>query len=361
MIVIVCFVLLLIGYIYIGNSCLVFYNWLFVRKNGGWFILCFDDIDLEWFCQEYVDFIDQDFCWLGIEFDIMECQLEWVVQYDVVVQKLKDVGLFYFCYEMLEEFECCCLCQWVFGCLLVYDCVGLKQIVEDCVVFEVEGCKVYWWFVLFNYDGDFFFMCCMEVIWIDLCCGDQVVDLVLLLDFVLIWVDGIYFYMLLLIVDDIDMGVIYVIWGEDYVVNIGVQIVIFKVFGVEVLVFGYYNLLIIWDGEGFFKCKGVLFIGFLWEIGFEFMCVCLLVVLIGISQVVEFVLDMEGLVEKFDFISVLWFFVKFDLEDFKGLNVCLVYELLYEVVQQCFVVLGVGGGELFWFVVCGNCVFVIDV
>lgn len=41
----VCYVLSLIGYLYIGNVRIVLFNYLFVCYNDGEFIICIEDID----------------------------------------------------------------------------------------------------------------------------------------------------------------------------------------------------------------------------------------------------------------------------------------------------------------------------
>lgn len=348
------------GHIHIGNSRPALYNWLFARKNGGRFILRFDDTDLERSRQEYAESIDQDLRWLGIEPDVTERQSERVAQYDAAAQKLKDAGLLYPCYETPEELERRRSRQRALGRPPVYDRAGLKQTAEERGAFESEGRKPHWRFVLPNHDGDPFSTRRTDVTWTDLCRGEQAVDLASLSDPVLIRADGTYLYTLPSIVDDIDMGVSHVIRGEDHVANTGVQIAIFKALGAEAPIFGHHNLLTTRDGEGLSKRKGALSIGSLRETGFEPMSVCSLAVLTGTSQAVEPVPDMEALVDKFDLTSVSRSSAKFDPEDLKGLNARLVHELPYDAVWERLVALGVGGGEAFWLAVRGNCALVSD-
>lgn len=42
-----CYVLSLIGYLYIGNVCMVLFNYLFVCYLDGKFIICIEDIDVK--------------------------------------------------------------------------------------------------------------------------------------------------------------------------------------------------------------------------------------------------------------------------------------------------------------------------
>lgn len=43
-----CYVLSLIGLLYIGNVCIVFFNYFYVCYYGGDFVICIEDID--WKC-----------------------------------------------------------------------------------------------------------------------------------------------------------------------------------------------------------------------------------------------------------------------------------------------------------------------
>lgn len=63
------FVLSLIGQFYIGGVRIVFFNYLFVKKYNGKFILCIEDIDFERLREEWVEGIMRSFRWFGIEWD----------------------------------------------------------------------------------------------------------------------------------------------------------------------------------------------------------------------------------------------------------------------------------------------------
>ncbi|MBO6891100.1 MAG: glutamate--tRNA ligase [Roseibium sp.] len=348
------------GHIHIGNSRPALYNWLFAQKEGGRFILRFDDTDLERSKQEYAQSIEQDLRWLGIEPDVIERQSARFASYDAAAQKLKDAGLLYPCYETPEELDRRRSRQRALGRPPVYDRAGLRQTDEERAAFEAEGRKPHWRFVLPNHDGDPFETRRTEVTWNDLCRGDQAVDLASLSDPVLIRADGTYLYTLPSIVDDVDMGVSHVIRGEDHVANTGVQIAIFDALGAKPPVFGHHNLLTTRDGEGLSKRKGALSIGSLREAGLEPMSVASLAVLTGTSQAVEPVPTMAALVDKFDLTSVSKSSAKFDPEELKGLNARLVHELPFEAVSARLEAHGIKAGQEFWETVRGNCETVND-
>jgi glutamyl-tRNA synthetase len=348
------------GHIHIGNSRPALYNWLYAKKAGGRFILRFDDTDLERSKQEYADSIEKDLRWLGIDPDVIERQSARFASYDAAAQKLKDAGLLYPCYETPEELERRRSRQRALGRPPVYDRAGLKQTDNERAALEAEGRKPHWRFLLPNHDGNPHETKRTEIIWDDLCRGNQAVDLASLSDPVLIRGDGTYLYTLPSIIDDIDMGVSHVIRGEDHVANTGVQIAIFEALGAKRPIFGHHNLLTTRDGEGLSKRKGALSIGSLREAGLEPMSVASLAVLTGTSQAVEPVPNMDALIEKFDLTSVSRSSAKFDPEELKGLNARLVHELSFDAVSDRLASLGIRPSEEFWNTVRGNCETVGD-
>ena len=80
------------GRLHIGNARPALMNALFARRQGGTFILRFDDTDLERSRREYADSIEVDLAWLGIPPDIMVRQSDRVPLYDAARQKLREAG-----------------------------------------------------------------------------------------------------------------------------------------------------------------------------------------------------------------------------------------------------------------------------
>ncbi len=62
------------GRIHIGNLRPALLNWLFARRDGGAYILRFDDTDLERSREEYVERFREDLSWLGLTLDREERQ-----------------------------------------------------------------------------------------------------------------------------------------------------------------------------------------------------------------------------------------------------------------------------------------------
>lgn len=348
------------GHIHIGNSRTALFNWLFAKKQGGQFILRFDDTDVERSKVEYAQSIEQDLRWLGIVPDRIERQSARFKLYEEAARKLREAGLLYPCYETSDELARRRSRARALGRPPVYDRAGLRLTDEECANLQAQGRRPHWRFVLPNHDGDPFTTRRTDVTWTDLCRGEQSVDLASLSDPVLIREDGSFLYTLPSIVDDMDMGVSHVIRGEDHVANTAVQIAIFKALGGTAPEFGHHNLLTTADGEGLSKRKGALSVGSLRERGLEPMAVASLAVLTGTSHAVEARSSMDELSEIFDIAATSRSAAKFDPAELENLNARLVHALPYEVVKDRLQEMGVSAGEGFWDTVRQNCVKVAD-
>ncbi|MES0868704.1 glutamate--tRNA ligase [Pseudovibrio sp. SCP19] len=349
------------GHIHIGNVRPALFNYLFAKKQGGNFVLRYDDTDVQRSKEEYAVGIAEDLKWLGINPDRVEKQSERFALYDAAAAKLKDAGLLYACYETPEELERRRNRARALGRPPVYDRAGLKLTDEQISEYEAEGRKPHWRFKLPNHvEGDPFSFNRTEVHWDDVIRGRQTVDLASLSDPVLVRADGTYLYTLPSIVDDADMGITHVIRGEDHIANTGVQIAIFQALGAQVPEFGHHNLLTTASGEGLSKRSGALSIRSLREEGYEPMAVCSLAVLTGTSHAVEPAKSMEALAEMLDFSGISKSAAKFDPEDVGHLTAKLVHDMSFADVADRLKADGVEGDEAFWSAVKENCSTVSD-
>lgn len=344
------------GYIHIGNTRTALSNWLFAKKNGGQFVLRYDDTDVERSKDEYARAIAVDLEWLGVRPDRVEYQSKRFDIYARAVEKLKQAGLLYPCYETAEELERRRKLRLARRLPPVYGREALKLTDADKAEFEAQGRKPHWRFLLPNFDSDPFVTHRTEVHWDDLVRGPQTVDLASMSDPVLVRGDGTYLYTLPSVVDDIDIGISHIIRGDDHVTNTGVQIAIFRALGAEPPVFGHHNLLTTVSGEGLSKRSGALSIGSLREAGYESMAVASLAVLIGTSENVAAAADMNALAELFDLASISKSSAKFDPSELDTLNRALLHEMSFDKARERLAALGIAGeqAEPFWQAVRSN-------
>ncbi len=338
------------GYIHIGNTRVALLNALFARREGGTFILRFDDTDLARSKQEYADAIEADLQWLGIPPDITVRQSDRFPLYNDATERLKAVGRLYACYETPEELEFRRKRQLARGLPPIYDRAALGLTDQDRARLESEGRKPHWRFRLDH----------TTVAWNDLVRGECHVDCGSLSDPVLVREDGTYLYTLPSVVDDIDLRITHVIRGEDHVTNTAVQIQIFEALGGKVPTFAHHSLLITASGEGLSKRLGHLSVRGLREAGLEPQAVASLAVLVGSAEAVRPVADLGELARLIDFSHISRAPAKFDEHELEHLNARLIHEMPYEAVRERLAKLDADLGETFWLAVRGNLTKVRD-
>jgi glutamyl-tRNA synthetase len=332
------------GLIHIGNARTALLNALFAQREGGRFILRFDDTDAERSRREYADAIETDLAWLGIPPDVTVRQSERLDIYAEAAERLKSQGRLYACYETTEELERRRRLQLARGQPPIYDRAALTLTDEDRRRLEGEGRRPHWRFRLDH----------RVVEWADLVRGPSHVDCGSLSDPVLVREDGTYLYTLPSVADDAALGVTHVIRGEDHVTNTAVQAQLFEALSAAPPAFGHHNLLTTASGEGLSKRLGHLSLAGLREAGIEPMAVASLAVLVGSAEAVRPVPDLGALAALVDLAHISRGPAKFDEAELDQLNARLVHDMPYEAVRERLAAIGIGGGEAFWNAVRSN-------
>jgi glutamyl-tRNA synthetase len=332
------------GRLHIGNIRPAVFNWLFARREGGTFLLRFDDTDLERSKEEYVTGIREDLTWLGLGWDEEFRQSERFAFYEETAEKLKAAGRLYACYETPEELERRRKRQMARGMPPVYDRAALNHTEKEKQELKAEGRKPHWRFLLEQRPTD----------WKDLIRGPQEIDAASLSDPVLIREDGTPLYTFTRVADDADTGVTHIIRGEDHVTNTAVQLQIFEALGAAAPVFAHHNLLVGAQGEALSKRLGSLSIKGLREEGFEPLAVMTHASLIGTSEALAPKDSLEALAGLFDFAKVSRAPARFDPEELKGLNAKLLHTMPFAAAEERLRARGIEGGEAFWLAVRAN-------
>lgn len=332
------------GYLHIGNARPALFNWLFARRHLGRFLLRYDDTDFARSRPEFADAIAEDLGWLGIVPDLVVKQSERLAIYDAAAEKLRAGGRLYPCYETADELDRRRKRQLARGLPPIYDRAALKLTAEQRAALEAEGRKPHWRFLLEA----------REVSWDDVVRGASHVDCASLSDPVLVREDGSYLYTLPSVVDDAEIGITHVIRGEDHVTNTAVQIQIFEALSAAVPTFGHHNLLTTASGEGLSKRLGHLSLRGLRDSGVEALAVAALAVLVGSSDAVRPVANLDELANLVELAHVSRAPAKFDEHELEALSARTLHQLPFEAVAERLKALGVDGGEAFWLAVRGN-------
>ncbi len=332
------------GRLHIGNARPALFNWLFVLKHGGRFILRYDDTDKERSTEAFAEGIAADLDWLGIIPHAVFAQSERFALYDAAADRLRAMGRLYACYEAPDELDRRRKRQLARGLPPIYDRAALKLTAEEKTAFEAEGRKPHWRFML--EPG--------TISWTDMVRGEAHVDCASLSDPVLIRGDGTYLYTLPSVVDDIDMGISHVIRGEDHVTNTAVQIQIIEALGGSLPTFGHHNLLTTANGEGLSKRLGHLSLASLRENGTEPLAVAALATLVGSADAVRPIESLEELAALVDLAHVSRAPAKFDEAELDHLNARTLHQMSFAAASSRLRQMGIGGGEAFWLAVRGN-------
>lgn len=334
------------GYIHVGNLRTALMNYMIARKTGGQFILRLDDTDQERSKQEYADAIMADLEWLGLHWDRVEKQSLRMDRYREAAEDLKAKGRFYEVFESPVELDLKRKKQLNMGKPPVYDRAGLHLSDEDKAKLRAEGRDGYWRFLL-NQN---------RIEWTDGILGPVSIDAASVSDPVLIRADGQVLYTFASSVDDIDMGVSFIVRGADHVTNTATQIQIMEAMGGTPPNFAHHSLLTGAKGEELSKRLGTLSLRDLRARGVEPLALLSLMARLGSSKPVELVGSMDELIAGFDVGSFGSAPTKFDAEDLFPLTRHYVQGLPFDAVKARIAALGVpeAKAEAFWSVARGN-------
>lgn len=302
------------GNIHIGNLRTALFNYLVAKQNDGTFILRIDDTDAERSKEEYVDGIQRDLEWLGIEWDRMERQSTRYDRYYAARDELIEKKRLYEGFETPTELDLKRKKQLNMGKPPVYDRASLLYTNDEKEKLRKERGS-YWRFLL---DQE-------RIEWTDGILGDISIDAASVSDPVLIRADGQLLYTLASVVDDIDFGITDVVRGSDHVTNTATQIQIIDALGAKPPRFAHHSLLTGPQGEALSKRLGSLSIKDFRENGVEPMALLSLMARLGSSQPVEIASNIDEIAAGFDLSSFGASPTKFDPDD--------VYKLSTQILR----------------------------
>lgn len=318
------------GFIHVGNLRTALMNWMIARKQGGQFILRLDDTDQERSKQEYVDALKEDLEWLGLTWDREERQSARLERYAEAAQDLRAKGKFYECFESPTELDLKRKKQLNMGKPPVYDRAALKLTEDEKARLRAER-GGYWRFELEQ----------ERIEWTDGILGPISIDAASVSDPVLIRQDGQVLYTFASSVDDIDMGVTFIVRGADHVTNTATQIQIMQAMGGTPPGFAHHSLLTGPQGEALSKRLGVLSLRDLRAQGVEPMALLSMMARLGSSKPIEVMRTHEELIEGFDIESFGAAPTKFDQADLFPLTKTWVQGLEIAQVEDRLAHLGV--------------------
>ncbi len=338
------------GYLHLGNARTAIVTWLFARAHqGGQYILRIDDTDQERSRDEYTQAIKQDLQWLGLNWDRYEHQHGREERYGEMIQKLKDEGRLYPCYETADELSLKRKALLGQGKPPVYDRAALTLTQAQKDAYEAEGRRPHWRFKLNH----------APIEWHDLVRGSVTFHGKDMSDPVLIRADGSPLYHICSVIDDIDYHVTHVVRGEDHVSNTAAHVQMFEALGATPPEFAHLALIMDEDGGKLSKRQGSTSIRDLRDNdGIEPMAINCLLARSGTSLPIEALTDIDKLAKDFNFAIFSRNAAKLSLTELARLNAKILHETDYDTVKDR---LPSGVDQEFWDVARANITKLSDV
>src|SRR5687767_14681782 len=240
------------GYLHVGGARTALFNWLFVRKHGGQFLLRIEDTDKARSTDESTRAIFEGLEWLGLDWDEdVVHQGANLARHQQDVERLLTANAAYRCFctaaELDERRKAAEARQESF----TYD-RRCDRLPADEVTRRVAAGVPF--AVRFRVpDG--------ETAWDDLVHGviafpNKDVD-----DFVILRSDGTPIYNMAVVSDDIAMRITLVMRGDDHISNTPKQILLYRALGAEVPQFAHVPMIHGLDGKKLSKRHGATAVG----------------------------------------------------------------------------------------------------
>jgi len=248
------------GYLHVGGARTALFNWLYVRRMGGTFVLRIEDTDVERSSADMVTGILDSMRWLGLTWDegpgvggpyAPYFQTERLDLYRRAAADLMATGHAYRCYCTPEELKVRRDAAQAAGASWSYDrtCRGLSA--DDWAERDRAG-RTY--AVRFSVpDGHTAFN--------DLVHGRISFEHDHIEDFVILRSDGFPTYHLSVVVDDVAMKITHVVRGDDHISNTPKQILLYRAMNAEVPVFAHVPLILGPDKKHLSKRHGATSVG----------------------------------------------------------------------------------------------------
>ena len=340
------------GYMHVGNARTALVTWLFARKNQGIFLLRIDDTDTERSKPEYEQAIEDGLNWMGLDWDEKARQKNRGERYQEAIQKLKDDGRLYPCYETAEELALKRKTQLSRGKPPVYDRGALSLSDEQIKAYEDQGRKAHWRFKMLH----------DPIEWNDMVRGNVQFQGSDISDPVLIREDGSPLYHICSVIDDVDYKITHVVRGEDHVSNTAAHIQMFEALGAKPPEFAHMTLLADMDGGKLSKRLGGKSLKELREEeGLEPMALISLLAKLGSSDPIDALTDIQPAIDQFDFSKFSRNTPKFDSDELIRLNAKILQQTSYADIKDRLEELGLDDiDESFWNAVHNNLNLLID-
>ena len=248
------------GYLHVGGARTALFNWLYVRRHGGAFVLRIEDTDTERSSDDLVTGILESMRWLGLDWDegpdvggphAPYFQAARADRHRAVAARLLENGHAYYCYCRTDELQAKRAAAEEAGGAWMYDrtCHALPP--DEIARRESAGVP----------RAVRVFVPAGETSFDDLVHGRITVPHASIEDFIILRSDGTPTYQLSVVADDIDMAISHVVRGDDHISNTPKQILLYLALGAPVPAFAHVPLILGPDKKRLSKRHGATAVG----------------------------------------------------------------------------------------------------
>jgi glutamyl-tRNA synthetase len=248
------------GYLHVGGARTALFNWLYVRKHGGTFILRIEDTDVERSSSDMVTGILQSMKWLGLEWDegphvggpyAPYFQTGRLDRYRRAAGRLVASGHAYYCYCRPDDLKAKREAAQGAGSAWTYD--RACRALSPAEIEEREASGMPRAIRFFVPEGRTAFN--------DRVHGTIEVDHANIEDFVILRSDGYPTYHLSVVVDDVEMKITHVVRGDDHISNTPKQVLLYQAMGATLPEFAHVPLILGPDKKRLSKRHGATSVG----------------------------------------------------------------------------------------------------
>ncbi len=248
------------GYLHVGGARTALFNWLYVRRHGGAFVLRIEDTDVERSSTDMVTGILDSMRWLGLDWDegpevggpyAPYFQSERLDRYRSAANQLVASGHAYYCYCRPEDLKARRDAAQAEGSAWMYDRVCHKLSPDDIATREAAG----------EPRAIRFLVPAGQTVFDDLVHGQIAFDRANIEDFVVLRSDGHPTYHLSVVVDDVGMKITDVVRGDDHISNTPKQVLLYEAMGAAVPRFAHVPLILGPDKKRLSKRHGATAVG----------------------------------------------------------------------------------------------------
>jgi len=248
------------GYLHVGGARTALFNWLFVRRHDGTFVLRIEDTDAERSSDEMVEGILRGLRWLGLDWDegpdiggphAPYFQAQRLDRYRAAAGRLVNSGHAYYCYCTPDELQAKRAAAEAQGAAWMYDRTCRSLTTDEIARREAARMPRATRFLVPEGQTTF----------TDLVHGAVEFDNAHIEDFVVLRSDDYPTYHLSVVVDDVEMQMTHIVRGDDHVSNTPKQVLLYAALGSAIPQFAHVPLILGPDKKRLSKRHGATSVG----------------------------------------------------------------------------------------------------